>query len=106
VRFGANVGVLWSRMIALRGSEPKLNPDHRRGNATISHLCAEPQRSDLAVKAFREARFAQLHGCYCALIQLSDPVNLTDTLEKKTCMGLPSPVPRCSVEISREPTFL
>jgi cytochrome P450 len=31
---------------------------------------------------------------YCALIQLSDPVTLTDTSEKKTRTGLPSAVPR------------
>jgi hypothetical protein len=30
---------------------------------------------------------------YCAFIQLSDPVTLTVTSEKKTRSGLPSPVP-------------
>ena len=31
---------------------------------------------------------------YCAFIQLSDPVTLTDTSEKKIRTGLPSAVPR------------
>ena len=43
---------------------------------------------------------------YCALIQLSDPVSLTATSEKKIRNGFPSAVPRCSVEISRGPAFL
>jgi hypothetical protein len=45
-------------------------------------------------------------GCYCAFIQVSDPVSLTDTSEKKRCSGLPSAVPRWSVEIRRGPAFL
>ncbi len=43
---------------------------------------------------------------YSALIQVSEPVSLTDTSEKKMCKGLPSAVPRCSVEISKGPAFL
>lgn len=31
---------------------------------------------------------------YCAFTQLSDPVNLTDTSEKKSRSGFPSAVPR------------
>ena len=36
---------------------------------------------------------------YCALIQLSEPASFTATSEMKICRGLPSAVPRCSVEI-------
>jgi hypothetical protein len=43
---------------------------------------------------------------YCAFIQLSDPVSLTDTSERVIRNGLPSAVPRCSVEIRRGPAFL
>ena len=43
---------------------------------------------------------------YSAFIQASEPVSLTDTSERKMCRGLPSAVPRCSVETSRGPAFL
>ncbi len=43
---------------------------------------------------------------YSAFTHVSDPVSLTDTSEKKRCRGLPSTVPRCSVEIRRGPAFL
>ena len=43
---------------------------------------------------------------YCAFIHLSDPVSLTATSVRKMCRGLPSAVPRCSVENSRGPAFL
>jgi hypothetical protein len=43
---------------------------------------------------------------YCAMIHLSDPVSLTATLVRKMWSGLPSAVPRCSVENSRGPAFL
>jgi hypothetical protein len=44
--------------------------------------------------------------CYCASTQVSDPTSLTDTFEKKIRAGLPSAVPRWSVETSRGPDFL
>src|SRR5216683_5207998 len=47
-----------------------------------------------------------LRATYCAFIQVSEPVSLTDTSERKICRGLTSAVPRCSVEISRGPAFL
>ena len=43
---------------------------------------------------------------YFASIQVFEPVSLTATSDKKMCSGLPSAVPRCSVEISRGPAFL
>src|SRR5882724_1853989 len=43
---------------------------------------------------------------YCALIQVSDPVSLTDTSAKKTRSGLPPAVPRWPVEIKRGPACL
>ena len=43
---------------------------------------------------------------YCASIHLSEPTSLTDTFEKKIRAGLPSAVPRWSVETSRGPAFL
>lgn len=43
---------------------------------------------------------------YCASTQVSDPTSLTDTFEKKSRSGLPSAVPRWSVEIRRGPAFL
>ena len=43
---------------------------------------------------------------YFASTQVSDPVTLTATSEMKICSGLPSAVPRCSVEIRRGPAFL
>jgi hypothetical protein len=43
---------------------------------------------------------------YCAFVQVSDPVSLTDTPEKKIRSGLPSAVPRWSVEIRIGPAFL
>jgi hypothetical protein len=49
---------------------------------------------------------ATSEAVYCAGIHLSDPVTLTATSEMKMCRGLPSAVPRCSVEISRGPAFL
>src|SRR5260370_3951842 len=38
---------------------------------------------------------------YCAFIQVSEPVSFTAKSVMKMCRGLPSAVPRCSVEISR-----
>jgi len=49
--------------------------------------------------------FAQAYF-YCAFTHLSEPVNLTATSVMKMCRGLPSAVPRCSVEINRGPAFL
>src|SRR5215467_12404819 len=46
------------------------------------------------------------HLLYCAFIQVSDPASLTDTFVKKIRAGLPSAVPRWSVEIRRGPAFL
>jgi hypothetical protein len=43
---------------------------------------------------------------YCAFIQASDPASLTATLVKKIRAGLPSAVPRWSVEKSSGPAFL
>jgi len=43
---------------------------------------------------------------HCAVIQFSDPVNLTDTSEMKIRKGFPSAVPWWSVEIRRGPAFL
>jgi hypothetical protein len=43
---------------------------------------------------------------YCAFTQSFDPVSLTATSEKKIRAGLPSAVPRWSIEISRGPAFL
>ena len=43
---------------------------------------------------------------YCAFTHVSDPVSLTATSEKKRCSGLPSAVPRWSVEIRSGPAFL
>ncbi len=43
---------------------------------------------------------------YCAFIQVSEPVSFTAKSVMKMCRGLPSAVPRCSVEISRGPAFL
>ncbi len=49
---------------------------------------------------------ATAEAVYCGFVQVSDPVSLTATPEMKMCRGLPSAVPRCSVEISRGPAFL
>jgi len=43
---------------------------------------------------------------YFAFTHVSDPTSLTDTSEKKIRSGLPSAVPRRSVEIRRGPAFL
>jgi alkylation response protein AidB-like acyl-CoA dehydrogenase len=43
---------------------------------------------------------------YFAAIQVSEPTSLTDTSERKMCRGLPSAVPRCSVENKIGPAFL
>ena len=43
---------------------------------------------------------------YCASTQVSDPVSLAATFEKKIRSGWPSAVPRCSVEMRRGPAFL
>src|SRR5262245_39159365 len=43
---------------------------------------------------------------YCASTQVSDPVSLAATFEKKIRSGWPSAVPRWSVEMSRGPAFL
>jgi hypothetical protein len=43
---------------------------------------------------------------YRSFTHLSDPSSLTATLEKEMCTGLPSAVPRCSVEIRSGPAFL
>jgi hypothetical protein len=43
---------------------------------------------------------------HCAFTQVSDPVSFTDTSEKEIRSGLPSAVPRWSVEIRRGPAFL
>ena len=37
---------------------------------------------------------SNLSDVHCALIQFSDPVNLTDTSEKESWKGFPSDVPR------------
>lgn len=51
---------------------------------------------------FEEARLI----VYCAFIQVSEPVSLTETSERKMCRGLPSAKPRCSVENRIGPAFL
>lgn len=43
---------------------------------------------------------------YCACTHLSEPTSLTDTFEKKIRSGLPSAVPRRSIEIRSGPAFL
>ena len=43
---------------------------------------------------------------YSAFTQVSDPISLTDTFEKKIRIGSPSAVPRWSDEIRRGPAFL
>jgi hypothetical protein len=43
---------------------------------------------------------------YCAFVQVSDPTSLTATFVKKIRAGLPSAVPRWSVEKNRGPAFL
>lgn len=43
---------------------------------------------------------------YSAFVHVLEPVTLKDTSDTKMCKGLPSAVPRCSVEISRGPAFL
>jgi len=45
-------------------------------------------------------------AAYCASIHLSEPASLTETSEIKMCRGLPSAVPRCSVENRIGPAFL
>ncbi len=65
----------------------------------------------IAVRAFYSSESTWrytlvLSATYCALIHLSDPVSLTDTSVRKMCRGLPSAVPRCSVENSSGPAFL
>src|ERR1700733_3124452 len=47
-----------------------------------------------------------LGAIYCAFIQVSEPVTLTATSVMKMCRGLPSAVPRCSVENRSGPAFL
>jgi hypothetical protein len=42
----------------------------------------------------------------CASTHLSDPASLTATLVNERWKGLPSAVPRCSVEMRRGPAFL
>src|SRR5215472_9726641 len=42
---------------------------------------------------------------YCAFVQLSDPVTLTATSEYQIHIGLPSALPRRSVEMSSGPAF-
>ena len=49
---------------------------------------------------------APLSVVYCAFIQVSDPASLTATFVKKIRAGLPSAVPRWSVEKSSGPAFL
>src|SRR5215475_6609806 len=41
-----------------------------------------------------------------ALTHLSEPVSLTATSDRKMCRGLPSALPRCSVEMSSGPAIL
>src|ERR1700733_12890968 len=53
-----------------------------------------------------KSKLEQPSDVYSALIQVSEPVSFTDTSEMKMCSGLPSAVPRCSVENSRGPAFL
>src|SRR5260370_39521099 len=48
----------------------------------------------------------RLRFSYFASIHLSDPVSLTARSEMKIRSGLPSAVPRWSVEIERGPAFL
>src|SRR6185312_6369011 len=43
---------------------------------------------------------------YLASIQAFEPFSLTATFVKKRCRGLPSAVPRCSVEMRMGPAFL
>lgn len=68
-------------------------PDRRQPSLE----CVVLQREQLQLASYR--------ATYCAFIHLSDPVTLTATSEKNTRIGLPSALPRRSVEISRGPAF-
>jgi hypothetical protein len=63
------------------------------------NVCILQFRQRLKTAAFSPA-------IYCAFIQVSDPLTLTATSDKKICRGLPSAVPRCSVENNSGPAFL
>ena len=95
---GACKALCCNRTITARsfaGNGPPRNP-HGRGprsaqNEQFLHHCSD-----------RPIRFVS----YFASIQVSDPVSFTATFVMEMCRGLPSAVPRCSVETSRGPAFL
>src|SRR6266478_4365232 len=99
---GGECGRLIQRMAEDRRSRifrHALHLSHRRVRLEIIFI---PRRSSIDdVDGRNESRVS-----YCASIHLSEPTSLTDTFEKKIRAGLPSAVPRWSVEIRRGPAFL
>ena len=86
----------------------------RRIPARLSATAICPNSEDPAPRRdCPRVRFANIDvgleraaSSYCASVQVSDPVSLKDTFEKKIRHGLPSAIPRWSVETSRGPAFL
>jgi len=77
-----------------------------RSRTTYSVAIARLIRELRPEFAKQQAHCLLARSSYFASIQVSDPVSFTDTSEIKMCRGLPSAVPRCSVEMSRGPAFL
>jgi hypothetical protein len=82
-------------------------PSARRRPLSISTISAAvPEISNAYAVVETSIARTSPRVSYCASIHLSEPTSLTDTFEKKIRAGLPSAVPRWSVEIRRGPAFL
>ena len=76
-------------------------------NRELFYSLAEARYLNRGVFVMRAARLGSLDAVsYFASSHVSDPTSLTATFVKKRCSGLPSAVPRCSVEKRRGPAFL
>ena len=79
-----------------------LGPDIQIDVSLHWHACILQSREHSAPRAPETAAYC---ATYCAAIHLSDPVTLTATSENQIRMGMPSALPRRSVEMSRGPAF-
>src|SRR6516225_4148672 len=85
-----------------------LLPDHSWRTSTAAHPHDRESRFAEARQLLHNGgdRAISVGTAYFASIQVSEPASLMATFVKKMCAGLPSAVPRCSVETRSGPAFL
>jgi len=95
-----------ARPAAAQRSDQPRQQTRRKSLASYIQIDLSPHRNVRILQFPSHSETASCGAPYWALIHVSEPVSLTATSVRKMCKGLPSAVPRCSVENSRGPAFL